>query len=113
MLTNRDGFRIISKYETATTLPVPDAERLVTSLVHVPLNENQFSALVSFMTCRGFAAFDRSKLLQYVNAGQPFKAAAEFSRWTWSGGKRRTKLIRRRNAEKKLFLRPVIVVNLK
>lgn len=109
METNPDGLKIIGKYK-APVEPLCHYESAVNELVTYPINNNQFSALVSFATCRGVASLSRSVLLQKVNHGQPFQAAREFGRWVRQGGKRRTSLARRRAMEAKLFLTPIIVV---
>jgi len=71
--------------------------------VLVPLNENQFSALVSFVYNVGEGNFRNSTLLKKLN-NQNFKAAsAEFEKWTKADGRVLTGLIRRRAAEQQLF----------
>lgn len=85
-------------------------EREVARLVTVPLNNNQFSALVSFTFNLGPTKLSRSTLLKKLNAGDYAGAAREFSRWVYGkvGGKnkRLAGLIRRRADEKSLFLTP-------
>lgn len=105
MKTNPGGLKIIGKADIAA------AERIVGHFVTADINENQFSALVSFVTCRGEAAFRRSVLLRCVNQGRHFEAARQFKLWVNHGGKRRKSLIKRRKAEEKLYLKPIIVVN--
>jgi lysozyme len=82
-------------------------ERGVKSMLTVPLNENQFSALVSLAFNIGLGAFRDSTLLKRVNAGLPNAAAKEFSRWVHAKGKVLPGLVSRREAEAKLFLKPV------
>lgn len=85
-----------------------DVERLVT----VPLTQGQFDALVSFVYNAG-ADIDKdtiaeglgdSTLLKKLNAGDVAGAAEEFLKWTRSGGKVLGGLVRRRQAERALFL---------
>jgi lysozyme len=109
--TNRDGLKIIDRYLLKNQMDTEAAEKLVEHFVTVELNENQFSALVSFVKCRGATAFRRSVLLRRVNQNQPFQAAEQFKLWVNHGGKRRKSLINRRKSEEKLFLRPVIVAD--
>ena len=109
MKTNPDGLKIIGRYK-APPAPLDEYEEAVAALISYPINSNQFSALVSFATCRGVSCLSRSVLLRKVNHGQPFQAAREFSRWVRQGGKRRTSLAKRRSLEAKLFLTPIIVV---
>lgn len=69
------------------------------------LTANQFSALVSFAYNCGLNALRTSTLLRKVNAKDFAGAANEFSKWVRGGGKVLPGLVRRRNAEKELFLR--------
>lgn len=83
------------------------AENAVAELVEVPLNENQFSALVSFVYNVGSGNFLKSTLLKRLNRGEIDRAAEEFARWNKSKGQVLVGLTRRRAAEKALFLKPV------
>lgn len=76
----------------------------VRSLVKVPLNSNQFSALVSFAFNVGTGALAQSTLLSRLNQRDYQGAANEFSRWVYGGGQVLPGLVRRREAEKQLFL---------
>jgi len=75
----------------------PDVERLV----KVPINQDQFDALVSFHFNTG--ALGRSTLLRKLNAGDFKGAASEFNRWTRGGGRVLPGLVRRRKSERHLF----------
>lgn len=80
-----------------------EAEEAVQRLVCVPLTENQFSALVSFVFNVGQGAFENSTLLKMLNAGAT-TAANQLLRW--NRGETRQELYgltRRRNAERALF----------
>jgi lysozyme len=71
--------------------------------VRVPLNENQFSALISFTYNVGEGNLRNSTLLKKLN-NQNFRAASlEFEKWTKGGGKVLGGLVRRRAAEQQLF----------
>ncbi|MGR2678743.1 lysozyme [Chromobacterium haemolyticum] len=76
----------------------------VTRLVQVPLNQNQFDALVCFSFNLGLGALQGSTLLRLLNAGDYAGAAAQFPRWNKAGGKVLPGLTRRRVAEQALFL---------
>jgi lysozyme len=78
----------------------------VRSLVKVPLNDNQFGALVSFTYNCGAANLKKSTLLKKVNAGDFEGAAKEFGRWNRAGGQVLKGLTRRRAAEAALFATP-------
>jgi GH24 family phage-related lysozyme (muramidase) len=72
--------------------------------VKVPLNSDQFSALVSFAFNVGLGALGNSTLLRKLNAGDYAGAANEFTRWVKAGGATLPGLVRRRDAERALFL---------
>lgn len=79
----------------------------VTKLLKRPVNDNQFAALVSFAYNVGASNLRNSTLLRLVNAGNYAKAADEFLKWTKAQGKVMPGLVRRREAERRLFLTPV------
>lgn len=81
-------------------------ETAVLSAVHVPLNQNQFDALVSFTFNLGPGHLRSSTLLKRLNFGDYAGAADEFLKWNKSNGKVLTGLVRRREAERTLFLTP-------
>ncbi|MCP1104855.1 lysozyme [Serratia nevei] len=83
---------------------VAESERAVNQYVHVPLTQNQFDALVSFVFNLGVGNFRTSTLLKKLNAGDDDGAAQEFGRWIHAGGKVLPGLVRRREAERALFL---------
>lgn len=72
--------------------------------VKVRVSDNQFAACVSLAYNIGMTAFRSSTLLKLLNAQEYTKSAAEFGRWIHSGGQVLPGLIRRRNAERDLFL---------
>jgi lysozyme len=84
-------------------------EATVNSAVKVPLNENQFGALVSFTFNLGGGNLRKSTLLKKLNAKDYAGAAGQFGQWVNAGGKKLPGLVRRREAERALFLTPVAV----
>jgi lysozyme len=78
-------------------------EHSILKLVKVPINQNQFDALVSFSFNVGITAFCKSTLLKKLNARDYAGAAEEFGRWVMGGGVKLYGLIKRRAEEKKLF----------
>lgn len=76
----------------------------ILDLVKVPLTENQFSALVCFSFNVGLGAFGDSTMLKLLNDRDYKNAANEFSRWINGGGRILEGLVRRRSAERSLFL---------
>jgi lysozyme len=83
------------------------SENFVNDLVKVPLNQNQFDALVSFVFNLGGGALAKSTLLQLLNKGDYKGASGQFDLWVHAGGKVVQGLVNRRNAEQKLFDTPV------
>lgn len=80
-------------------------EQAVADLVAVPLNEDQFSALVSFAYNVGEGALANSTLLRLLNRGDFSGATDQFLRWNkGEGGQELYGLTRRRRAERALFL---------
>lgn len=73
-------------------------EKYVDKYVKIDLNENQFSALVSF--CYNCGAGNLKKLVEGRTASQIAEAMPKYNK---SGGKVLAGLTRRRNAEVKLF----------
>ena len=80
----------------------------ISQLIKVPVNQNQFDALVSFSYNVGTGAFQGSTLLIKLNQGNYQQAANEFSRWVngiVNGVKTELPgLVSRRADEQKLFL---------
>lgn len=76
----------------------------VDRLVRVPLTNNQFAALVSFAYNVGLGALAGSTLLRKLNAGDYQGAADQLPRWARGGGRVLPGLVRRRDAERDLFL---------
>ena len=86
-------------------------EDAVTQAVKVPLNQNQFDALVSFTYNVGVGAFKQSTALRKLNAGDYAGAADALTMWTKCRRKVLAGLVRRRKEERALFLTPVTQTN--
>jgi len=101
----------VSRDEAAQVLALDLApfERLVNALVTRDLNQAQFDALVSFAFSVGAEAFQQSQVLRRVNAGDFVAAACAMDAWRKSDVAGEIvivdALVRRRAAEKALFLR--------
>lgn len=67
----------------------------------------QFSALVSLAFNIGTGALERSRLMRAFRQGAILTAAAEFLSWNLAAGKVLPGLVKRRAAERKLFLQGV------
>jgi len=93
--------------ETLLRADLLDTCRDVQTAVTVPVNDNQFAALVSFTFNVGIGNLKSSTLLRFVNARRFTDAAGEFGRWNKSAGQVLAGLTRRRAAEAALFASPV------
>lgn len=85
-------------------------EDMLNEHVHAAITQSQFDALASLAFNIGPKSFLGSDVLRAVNAGRPLEAAAGFDAWRLAeiGGDSFVvdALVRRRTAEKALFLRP-------
>lgn len=78
----------------------------IVRLCPVPLTDAQFSALVSLAYNIGLDALAGSTLRRLLLAGDITGAADQFPRWCRAGGRMLPGLVRRRAAERALFLTP-------
>jgi lysozyme len=83
------------------------AVKAVNELVSVPVSQSMFDALVSFTFNVGRGALKASTLLKLLNGFDVEGAANEFTKWTYAGSPKikLTGLVKRREAEKSLFLK--------
>jgi len=96
-ITEEEGIELLM-------LDIAKFERAVERLITVPLNQNQFDALVSFSFNLGSGSLQNSTLRRRVNRSEYERAAEEFPRWVFAGGRKLKGLVRRRYAERELFL---------
>lgn len=80
------------------------AENAVNNNVKVGLTQNQFDALVSFTFNIGTGGLKSSDLFAILNNGDYAGASNQFGRWVHGGGVVLPGLVRRRTAEKAMFL---------
>ena len=76
----------------------------VKRVVKIALTQNQFDALVSFEYNVGYGAFANSTLLKLLNAGNYNGASKQFERWVYAGDRVLEGLVKRRKAEREMFL---------
>ncbi len=95
--------------EETLRLDLEPFEEMINTEVHAPLTQSQFDALCSFAFNIGPKAFLTSDTLRALNNGRPLDAANGFDIWRKSEIAGKTyvvdALMRRRTAEKALFLR--------
>ena len=78
-------------------------EEAVSKLVEVPLEQNQFDALVSWTFNLGSTNLQNSTLLKVLNNKDYEGVPAQIKRWNKAGGEVLQGLVRRREAEALLF----------
>lgn len=108
----RPGMRITEREaEALLRRDLKSREDAVDRLVNIPLNQNEYDALVSFVYNVGAEAFRRSTVLRRLNRNNRFGAADALTWWNKAtiGGVLREVmgLTRRRAAERALFVTPV------
>lgn len=83
------------------------ADQALESLVKIPINQNQWDGLTSLVFNIGQGNFSRSTCLKDLNAGDIQAAADAMLLWNKVAGKVSSGLVRRRAAERSLFLKEV------
>jgi lysozyme len=84
-----------------------DLDRFAVAVAHAvtsPTSSEQYNALVSFAYNVGAGALQSSTLLRYHNGRDYRQAADEFPKWKFAGGRVLEGLVRRRAAERSLYL---------
>lgn len=79
-------------------------EHAVGKVVTVPVTQNEFSAMVSFCFSIGTLGLSKSSIVKSLNARDRTGAADAFLMWVKGGGKVIPDLVKRRKAERTLFL---------
>lgn len=111
-LTAREGAEVSEKDAEALLLyDLIAVAHAVNESVYTPLNQNQFDALCCFAFNIGLENFRKSSVLRRINEGQMLQAACGMELWRKADfeGERIIidALVRRRAAEKTLFLTPL------
>ena len=107
-----DGRRVTARHRAITMAQadklflrdIQRTERQLVRLVRVRLSENQWSGITSFVYNVGSGNFQASTLRSCLNRGQFQRAADEFPKWRRAAGRILPGLVRRRAAERALFL---------
>lgn len=111
-LLSRTRWESLSKYHAITKdeasqmlrADLGKAARGVSRLITVPLSVQQFAALIDFSFNVGTGNLEISTLRRLVNRQEYAAAAEQFSRWVFAAGVKLPGLVRRRAAERALFL---------
>ncbi|MEO9968953.1 MAG: glycoside hydrolase family protein [Hyphomonadaceae bacterium] len=103
VVTQVDALSILRQYD------LPPIEQLIEETVLAPLSQNEFDALVSLVFNIGSDAFRGSDVLAFLNSGEKLSAGEAITAWRKAKLNGRLiivdALVRRRAAEKALFLR--------
>ena len=105
---------LVRRSEVFTILDEDEAEALlrydmqhaangVNRLTKVPLDDDQFGALVSFVFNLGSGAYQASTLRAKLNRGEYHTVPSQLRRWVFAGGRKLRGLVRRREAEALLW----------
>jgi len=104
----KKGMKItVQEAEQRLIMDLQDACKAVERYVTIPLNDNQFAALVSFTFNVGAGNLAVSTLLKRLNEGEYGSVPMQLMRWNRAAGKILNGLTRRRTAEGDLFQKPV------
>lgn len=79
-------------------------ETQLAGMLTVPVSQGQWDALLLLVFDYGLARLRNSILLRHVNAGDFERAAAEFSKWIQVRGRPDIGMVKRRDAERQMFL---------
>jgi lysozyme len=79
----------------------------INRLIKIQIHDLMFQAILSFSYNVGVYAFRASTLRRLVNEEAFEEAALQFPRWIYVGGRQLKGLLRRRIAERELFLKGV------
>ncbi|HUP26143.1 MAG TPA: glycoside hydrolase family protein [Candidatus Limnocylindrales bacterium] len=99
-LTEEQGHQLLQK-------DLESAINAVRQFITVPLNQNQFDALVSFTFNAGNGALQESTLRKELNAGNYDAVPAQLMRWVMADGKVYAGLERRRKEESDVWKTPI------
>jgi len=104
----KKGMKItVQEAEQRLIMDLQDACKAVERYVTIPLNDNQFAALVSFTFNVGAGNLAVSTLLKRLNEGEYGSVPMQLMRWNRANGRVLSGLTRRRAAEGDLFQKPV------
>lgn len=83
------------------------AETAITRFITRDINQNQYDALCSFIFNIGTGGFQKSRLLKAVNTNTVNKT--HFMAWTKAKGVQLPGLVKRREAEYALYVKPSVI----
>lgn len=102
--TAKEGMTISQSYaDELFDGEIVEYEDYVNTAVTVPLSQNQFDAIVSWVFNLGNGNLRASTMLKVINSGDHAGVPAQIKRWNKAGGKVLEGLVRRREAEALLY----------
>lgn len=108
-ITVKPGMRISeAQAEMYLSAAINKFASQIDPLIKVPINENERAAFLSLAYNIGPGAFGKSSALRKFNEGDKRGAADAILLWNKAGGRVLAGLTRRREAERALFLMPVV-----
>lgn len=114
VMLNERGLKIMNKTPDCLRIKtIEEAVSLVDQCIDAPLHQNEFAALVCFAATMRTTDFIKSGIPKVINDNTPAgrqEAARRFELWVYVAGttKKSSYLKKRRAAEAKLFLTPVL-----
>ena len=99
--------KTVEEADQLLSVDIIPREDVVNKMVKVKINQNQFDSLVSFVYNIGSVNFRTSSVLKWLNLGELKTAADSFRLFNKADGEVMLGLVRRRLAEKELFLKSV------
>jgi len=107
VITPEENIKIPLSKEEAEVILIIDllrVEKAIIPFITAKIHPFMLDALISFSFNVGIYAFKASTLRRKLNAQEYLEAADEFLRWVYAGGRKLKGLIRRREAERGLYL---------
>jgi len=93
----------LKKAEQMLEEELVEYEGYINNMVELGLEQNQFDALVAWVFNLGPTNFKESTLLKVLNEGKYNEVPAQMRRWNKANGEVLDGLVRRREAEAKMF----------
>lgn len=106
-----ENIRFITKEEAEERLDrdLEWVEDTIKNTIEVPLTQEMYDAMASFVYNVGGPQFTNSTLLRKLNEGDYAGAASQFSSWVKSNGRVEDGLVNRRQEEKNMFLHNIAI----
>lgn len=102
LLTVQDAYDLLKE-------DLKPVEEAIHETVDSLLSASQFDALASFIFNIGIGAWRESSFLKRLKEGADYyDASSEFLRWIYAGKKKLRGLMRRREAERNLFIKGIV-----